>query len=89
MSRVLGGKGNLEANAEEIAYHAARGATHAIWELDADPQMVIRGSLLGIAQEMGERLDPRGSHLDKGIRTYFCILKTTAKGAKRWKKARI
>ena len=33
---------------------------------------------------------PRGAGpVDKGIRTYFCILKTTAMGAKRWKKARI
>lgn len=60
LARILRGKNNLEAHAEEIAYHAARGATHAIWELDTDPQLVIRGSLLGIAQELGERMDHKG-----------------------------
>ncbi len=61
MARVLKGKGHLEAHAEDIAYHAARGAAHAIWELDTDPRLVIRGSLLGIAQELGERMDHKGT----------------------------
>ncbi len=61
LARVLQGKDNLEAHAEEIAYHAARGATHAIWELDTDPHLIIQGSLLGIAQELGERMDSKGS----------------------------
>ena len=61
LARVLRGQGDLEVHAEEIACQAARGAAHAIWDLDTDPQLVIRGSLLGIAQEMGARMDPKGA----------------------------
>ena len=61
LARLLRGKEDLEIHAEEIAYQAARGAAHAIWDVEADPQLIIRGSLMGIAQELGERMDAKGS----------------------------
>ncbi len=61
LARALRGQGDLEVQAEEIACQAARGAAHAIWDLDTDPQLIIRGSLLGIAQELGARMDPKGA----------------------------
>ncbi len=61
LAHLLRGKRDLEIHAEEIAYQAARGAAHAIWDVEADPELIIRGSLMGIAQELGERMDERGS----------------------------
>lgn len=60
LSRTLKGKKSLEAHAEDIAYHAARGATHAAWDLDVESSQLIQVCMQSIAQELGSRMDTKG-----------------------------
>ncbi len=61
LAHILRGHSNLDAHAEEIAYHAARAAVHAMDDTELDPRVVVQDSLKGIAQEMGSHLQDRVS----------------------------
>lgn len=74
LAQVLKGRRNLEAHAEEIAYHAARAAAQAAEETDLDPRLIVQDSFKGIAQEMGNRLQGRSSRR---------VLRGTVRGAVR------